>query len=124
MKTRSAEFPIVEAFLSGVSIWWAMVLIANANFLHNRVPEYMGVFTDIEELMWAAAFIVSATVKVIGLITMNVWLRKIGLVCSMVLYSLITTGYILSDHIIHTGTGVYFLLTVLAWFGWREVKTK
>lgn len=119
---KTNDFPIVEAFLSGVSIWWAVVLVANANFLDNRIPDYMSVFNNIQEIIWASGFIVAAIIKVVGLITMNLWCRKIGLACSMVLYSLVTTGYILSDHIIHTGTGVYFLLTVLAWFGWREVK--
>lgn len=116
------KIPIAEVFLSGVSVWWAIVLFANANMLNNRLPSYMSEFSVVQEYIWACVFLTGAGVKIIGLITLSLPARKIGLIISMILYSIITTGYILSDQLFHTGTGVYFLLTVLAWWGFREVK--
>lgn len=116
------DVPIVEVFLSFVSIWWAVVLFTNKDLLTNRLPDYMQPLSSLQEIGWGFIFLAAAIVKFTGLITLQVWVRRVGLGMSMTIYSLICAGYILSDRLLHTGTGVYFLLTVLAWWGFREVK--
>lgn len=116
------KFPIVEVFLSFVSIWWALVLFANSHMIDERIPAYLIELDQMEEYIWGVIFLTAAIMKFTALLTMNKLLRQLGLLASMVLYSLICYGYIASGNTIHTGTGVYFLLTVLAWYGLREVR--
>lgn len=118
----TSKIPVAEALLTGVSIWWAIVLIMNRTVLDSTLPTYMEKMTGTNETLWAGVFAIAATTKVVGLLIYSVPLRKAGLIMSMCLYSLICTGYFLNNAVFSTGTGVYFLFTVLAWFGWREVK--
>jgi hypothetical protein len=113
------KIPIIEAFLSIISIWWSIVLFNQDDFF--RVPE---VFEPLAVIGngWGYIFLIAAFLKILGILTEKSWLRKIGLTFSMFLYGLIASGYILSGHGMNTGTGTYFALSVLALYGIREVK--
>lgn len=114
------RIPIVEVYLSCVSIWWAVCLFGNKHTILN-VPKLLSPFAEFGQSAWASVFLVGAFLKVYGILTEVMWLRKLGLIFSFVLYGLITAGYILSGHLLNPGTGIYFMMTVLALLSNRMV---
>lgn len=113
------QVPIVECFLSIISVWWSIVLFNNDEFF--RVPKVFEPLAKIEE-GWGYVFLAAAFLKIIGIILDKYWVRRIGLTFSVFLYALIASGYILAGDGMSTGTGVYFALAVLALYQIREVK--
>ncbi len=113
------DVPIVECFLSIISVWWAIVLFFDEGFF--RVPKVYDPLAAIED-GWGYVFLTAAFLKIIGIILDKNWVRRVGLSFSVFLYALIAAGYILAGDAIHTGTGVYFALAVLALYQIREVK--
>lgn len=116
------KMPDKEASLSLVSIWWAIILFVNDDMFINLPSIFAYVTSFSTQTTWGIIFIIAALIKVIGLITERKYLRLIGLYCSLVLYGLITTGYILSSNPLISGTGVHFVLMLIAYAAIREVK--
>lgn len=114
------KIPIIEVFLSLISIWWAIVLFNNDQML-DHVPRQLESLAAFQEKFWASFFMVGAFVKLLGIVTEKKILRKIGLIMSAFLYATISAGFILSGHIMQTQTGVYFALSLLAIFGIRGI---
>jgi hypothetical protein len=115
------EVPVIDLFLSLISIWWAINLYNNQDML-NDVPRKFETLAQFQETGWALVFTTAATIKVLGIILEKGILRTIGLYFSAFLYAMICAGYILSPAAFSTATGVYFSLSVLAIWGIREVK--
>ena len=111
--------PIIECFLSIISIWWSIVLFNTDDFF--RVPKAFEPLAAIDD-GWGFIFLTAAFLKIIGIILDKNWLRRVGLTFSVFLYALIASGYTLVGDVINTGTGVYFALAVLALYQIREVK--
>jgi hypothetical protein len=121
-KIKIASVPIIDLFLSLISVWWAIILFNNEDML-NHVPRKFETLAQIQETGWALVFTTAAFIKVLGIILEQKALRRIGLYFSAFLYGMICAGYILSPAAFSTSTGVYFALSVLAIWGIREVKT-
>lgn len=113
------KVPIIECFLSIVSIWWSIVLFISPAFF--RVPKEFEGLGKIGE-GWGFIFLLAAFLKIYGILAHKRWIRRVGLTFSVFLYALIASGYILAGDAINTGTGVYFALAVLALYQIREVK--
>lgn len=113
--------PVIEGFLSLISLWWAIVLFNQDNFF--RVPKVYEGLATLGKYGWGCVFLVAAFMKILGILLEKRWLRRGGLTFSMFLYGLISAGYILAGDVMNTGTGVYFALSVLAAYECREVKT-
>jgi hypothetical protein len=111
--------PIIECFLSIISIWWTIVLYNSSDFF--RVPKAFEPLAGIDNFGWGSIFLVAAGLKIYGILVHKRWIRRVGLTFSVFLYALICSGYILVDPM-STGTGVYFALAVLALYQIREVK--
>lgn len=117
------KIPILEAGLSIISIWWAIILFTRDD-LFNHVPSPLMFFSDLApEKGWAIFFLVAAFLKLIGLATDKKTVRLIGLYMSVFLYGLISAGYILSPRPIAPSTGIHFVLVIFALWAIREVKT-
>lgn len=114
------KIPIIEGFLSLVSVWWAIVIFNHDDFF--RVPKVYEGLAVLGKYGWGSIFLLAAFLKILGILTEKIWLRKIGLTFSMFLYGLIASGYILVGDAMDTGTGTYFALSFLALYGVREVK--
>lgn len=118
-----SRIPIIELFLSIISLWWAFICFSNPH-LFDQIPQMLNVFAKIsQETGWGCVFIMAALIKVLGILLQKYWLRRIGLFLSMLLYGLITAGFVLSKEPFTHSTGTYFALTVLAMWGAREVKS-
>lgn len=116
------KIPIIEMCLSIVSLWWAFVLFNNNQLFDNLFILFKPFAVVMDEQGWAFVFIVSATTKIFGIMFNRYRLRELGLTLSMVLYGVITSGFILSHEPLSTGTGTYFALCLLALQGLREVR--
>ena len=74
---RMRKLPIIDLFLSIISIWWAICLFSNQH-MFDHVPNLFRVFANIsQEDGWGLYFLVAAFVKVIAIVTENIKLRKI-----------------------------------------------
>lgn len=116
------KIPIIEAGLSLVSIWWAIIMFTNDNLFDN-VPSLFTFFVKIsQEKGWGLFFLCAAFIKLLGLVLEHRKLRIIGLYMSAFIYSLISAGYILSQNPMQPGTGIHFVLMIFAFYAIREVK--
>jgi hypothetical protein len=113
------KIPIIEMFLSIVSIWWAIILFLSFGMLNN-VPKQLKPFAKLGEMGWGYVFVATTLILILGVILNNRMLRKFGLLLCFFLYGMITAGFILSDPI-RTATGTYFAICLLSIYGLREV---
>jgi len=119
-----SRVPIIELFLSIISLWWAFICFMNPH-LFDHLPVTYQIFADIsQEKGWGCVFIVAASIKILGILLEKKWMRKLGLTMSAFLYSLIASGFILSGNFLYHSTGTYFALSVLAIWGIREVMER
>jgi len=119
-----SRIPIIELFLSIISLWWAFICFVNPH-LFDRLPELYLVFAEIsQEKGWGCIFVVAASIKVLGILLQKSWMRRLGLTMSAFLYGLIASGFILSGQTLSHSTGTYFALSVLAIWGIREVMDR
>lgn len=117
-----SRIPIIELFLSIISLWWACICFGNPHLFDN-LPEFYVVFAKVsQEVGWGCVFVAAAAIKVLGILLQKSWMRKLGLTMSAFLYGLISAGFILSGHFLVHSTGTYFALSVLAIWGIREVN--
>lgn len=116
-----STIPVIDMFLSLISVWWAINLFNNKTML-NHVPDKFETLAQFQESGWALVFSFAAVIKILGIILDRNSLRTIGLYFSAFLYGMICAGYILSPKAFSTATGVYFALSVLALWGIREVR--
>lgn len=123
-KHKMFIIPIVEVVLSLISLWWGVVLFNNPN-LFNDLPEVYRFFGRVTtEYNWGFVFLFSAFVKIIGIILRNAKLRKFGLLMSAIIYGIISSGYYLGSGFYSIGFGVFGLISFMALWGIREVKTR
>lgn len=117
-----SQIPIIELFLSIISLWWAFICFSNPH-LFDHIPQMLNVFAKVsQEVGWGFVFISAALIKILGILLQKYWIRRVGLLLSALLYGLITAGLILSKEPLTHSTGTYFAMTVLAMWGAREVK--
>jgi hypothetical protein len=115
--------PAIEVSLSLISFWWAYVLFSSP-FLFDNLPELFLFFGEIsQEVHWGILFLISAFVKILGVLVKNRKLRKVGLGISFVLYALISAGFFLAAGV-HTGAGTYAVISFMALWGIREVDVR
>lgn len=118
----NSRVPIIELFLSIISLWWAFICFAN-NELFDNFPGLFKIFVKIaDEKAWGFVFVSAASIKVLGILLRKKWLRKLGLTMSMLLYGIISSSFFLSESPLSISAGTYFAMTVLAIWGIREVK--
>jgi len=117
-----SRVPIIELFLSIISLWWAFICFTN-NHLFDNLPDFYIIFAEIsQEFGWGCIFVLAAAIKVFGILLKKSWMRRLGLTMSAFLYGIISAGFILSGHVLVHSTGTYFALSVLAIWGIREVN--
>ncbi|MGV7002542.1 hypothetical protein ACWA2C_28295 [Priestia megaterium] len=115
------RIPIIELFLSIISLWWAFICFTN-NHLFDNLPDLYVIFAEVsQETGWGFVFVTAAAIKIFGILLQKKWMRKLGLTMSAFLYGIISAGFILSGHVLVHSTGTYFALSVLAIWGIREV---
>ena len=117
-----SRIPIIDFILSLISTWWAIVLILNPNLFSEYPQQYNAFGKILPEYGWMIMFIVAASVKVVGIFMEMRFLRKIGLIMSAVIYSLIVYCFINSTGGQSTGIGTYFAMATMALWGIREVE--
>ncbi|MED4116609.1 hypothetical protein P4661_27615 [Priestia megaterium] len=117
-----SRIPIIDMFLSIVSLWWAFICFAN-NKLFDTFPGLFRIFSQIaDEKTWGFVFVSAAFIKIVGVAIQKKWVRKLGLTLSMLLYGIISSSFFLSESPLSISAGTYFAMTVLALWGIREVK--
>ena len=118
------KIPIVELFLSIVSLWLAVVMFFNSN-IFSTMPKVFRIFSMImDEKSWGLVFITAALMKIIGVVYMKEWLRKAGLTVSFMIYGSLSAGFLLGGEPIVFSTGTYFAMCVLAMYSIREVRER
>lgn len=118
----TSRVPIIDLFLSIVSLWWAFICFANSK-LFDTFPGLFKIFSKIgDEKVWGFVFVSAATIKIVGLALRKKWIRKVGLTLSALLYGIISSSFFLSESPLSISAGTYFAMTVLAIWGVREVK--
>ena len=121
MKKFGSNIPIIEFILSIISSWWAIVFL-NSPGIFEKFPEQYSAFKELAPVSgWATLFILAASVKIIGIIIEKKWLRKTGLVLSVIVYGLISYCYFISLGWFSIGFGTFFALLIMALWGIREV---
>ncbi|MGP4063104.1 hypothetical protein ACTWPX_20760 [Halobacillus sp. H74] len=99
-----------------------VILLVNEDMFNDLPTIYVGVAEIAGQKVWAGIFFFSSMFNVIGMYKDFGKLRRWGLSTLSLLFGMICAGYIWSNAPFHTGTGVYFSLTVLAMWRLREVK--
>jgi hypothetical protein len=118
------KIPIIEVILSIVSAWWAIVLF-NSPDLFERMPTTYSFFSSIaNEIQWAVLFFTAALVKIFGILLKRELIRKIGLFMSAVIYGLIAAAYFIGTGWFSIGFGTFAAISVMAFWGIREVKMR
>lgn len=119
-----SRIPIIELFLSIISLWWAFICFTN-DHLFDNLPDLYVIFAEVsQEKGWGCIFVTAAAIKIFGVLLQKKWMRKLGLTMSAFLYGIISSGFILSGHVLVHSTGTYFALSVLAIWGIREVMER
>jgi len=118
------RIPIIEVILSIISAWWAVVLF-NQQDLFEKLPTTYEFFSSVaNEWQWGIVFLVAASVKIFGILLKSEALRKIGLTMSAIIYGLIAAAYYLGSGWFSVGFGTFAALSIMAFWGIREVRIR
>ena len=119
---KRSRIPYFEALVSILSYYLALVCMFN-NDMFAQLPEVYGSLGQLgNETLFALIFFTAATIKVIGMVSNNQILRKIGLGLSAIIYLVISLSYAISDMPLNWGTGIFFLLSAFSLLNIFEVK--
>lgn len=89
--------PFFELYVSFLSITLAVVMLKDDSILYSGTSVYEEMLVFASAGVWAIAFSVSALVKIVGLACRVLWMRKLGLVFSLIIHGTISYCYVVND---------------------------
>ena len=119
---KRKRIPYFEAMVTTLSYYLAISCMFNNDIFHQLPDLYRALGKLGNETFFAMVFLVSATVKVIGLVVNCYTLRRIGLGLSALIYLVIAVAYVMSAVPLNWGTGIFFLLFAFSLLHIFEVK--
>ena len=119
---KRKRIPYFEAMVTILSYYLAISCMFNNDIFHQLPDLYRSLGKLGNETFFAMVFLVSATVKVFGLLFNCYTIRRIGLGLSALIYLVIAVAYVMSAVPLNWGTGIFFLLFVFSLFHIFEVK--